>query len=113
MVSRSLRARAACGVSGSSSIPAFAAQRPHDVAEGRVFDALYEGDRVAAGTAAEALEKPAVRMDVQRRRLLGMKRAEPDEVVSALAQSDVLSDQARDVGASADFAQCVLVVSHR
>ena len=105
------RARAR-GLSGSSSMPAFAREHAHGVAERRVLELLHEGDDVAAGAAAEALEEAAIRVHVKRRRLLGVKRAESDEVVAPLFERHVLPDKARDVDASADFAKRALIVSH-
>ena len=64
------------------------------------------------GTAAEALEETAIGVNVKRRRLLGVKRTEPDEVVAALFERHVLPDKGRDVDASADLAKNALIVSH-
>jgi hypothetical protein len=74
---------------------------------------LHERDRITADTAAEALKETAIRMDVERGRLLGMKRAQADQIVSALAQRHVLTNQLRDVYARADFAKGTLVKPHR
>src|ERR1700729_2320484 len=92
--------------------PGFARERADGVREGEILGFLQERDYVAAGAAAEALEKAAIGVNVKRRRLLGMKRAKPNEVVSALAQRHVLPDEARDVDASPDFVKSVLIVSH-
>ena len=58
-------------------------EQTHRVDEVDVVVQLHEADHVARGVAAEALEKPAVRMHVERRRLLAVKRAQPDQVVAA------------------------------
>jgi hypothetical protein len=51
-------------------------------------------------------------MNVKRRRLLGMKWAKPHEVVTPLVERHVLTDEARDIDAIADFAKRALIVSH-
>jgi hypothetical protein len=48
---------------------------------------------------------------VKRRRFLGMKRTESDEIVATFAQRNVLSDKARNIYAGPDFAKCSLIVS--
>jgi hypothetical protein len=53
---------------------------------------------VAALTAPEAFEEAAVGMDVERRGLLAVERAEADEVVPAFAKRDVVADETADVG---------------
>src|SRR4030095_11175145 len=52
-------------------------QHPHRVLEADLLVQLQEFDDVAADAATEAVEEALVGMDVERRRLLGMKRAVP------------------------------------
>ena len=51
-------------------------QHPHRVLEADLLVQLEELEHVAADAAAEAVEEPLVGIDVERRRLLGVKRAE-------------------------------------
>ena len=59
---------------------------------------LDELEDVAAGAAAEAVEEPLVAVDVERRRLLAVKRAEPLPRRAAAPQRDALLDDLHDVG---------------
>ena len=78
-------------------MPARAASRSTASAEVEVLDVLDEPDHVAAGLAAEAVEQPARRGDVERRRLLVVERAQALEVAAAgVAQLDVLADDVVD-----------------
>ncbi len=81
--------------------------------ERHVFEKLHELDRVAALTAAEALEEAAIGVNVERRRVLGVKRTESDEVVAALAQLHVRPDQLADVRPGENFANRRLFELHR
>jgi hypothetical protein len=87
-------------------------EHSNGVPEPGIFQLLHERNDVAACPAAEAFEKTTVGMHVKRRRFLGVKWAETNEVVSALAQRHVLSNEVPDVNASSDLAKRVLVVSH-
>ena len=51
-------------------------------------------------------------MNVERRRLFKVKRAQTNEVVAALVQRHVRPDEARDVDASVDFPNNALVDTH-
>src|SRR5581483_7593599 len=84
----------------------------HGVDEPDVLVLLQEAERVAARAAAEALEEAAVGVDVKRRRLLAVERAQPDEIVAALAQRDVRPDHLADVGAGQDLALDAVVDTH-
>ena len=61
-------------------------QHAHRIDEVDVVVQLHEPDHVAGRVAAEALEEPAVGVDVKRRGLLAVKRAQSDQIVAALAQ---------------------------
>src|SRR5579871_6893018 len=87
-------------------------ERANRLTEIEVFRFLHERDDVAAGSAPEALEESAVGMDVKRRRLLGVKGAQPDQIVAALFERYVASDEGGNIDASSDFAQSALIVLH-
>src|SRR5204863_6395471 len=53
---------------------------------------------VAAALASEAMKILPRRIDFKRRRLLLVKRAQPDKIFSASFQGDALADQIDDVG---------------
>ena len=57
---------------------------------------LDEREHVARLVAAEALVAPGLLADVERRRLLGVERAQPDPVAPDLAQRDELADDVDD-----------------
>ena len=59
--------------------------------------------------AAETLEETAIGMHVERRRLLGVKRAEPDEIVAALAQAERTSRSIRQYRYARGFRAELLV----
>ncbi len=62
-----------------------------------------EGEYISSLAAAEAVEELAVGVDIKRRRLLGMKRAESDEIVPASTQRHILADHRDDVGGLFDL----------
>jgi hypothetical protein len=57
----------------------------------------HEVDRVAAGLAAETVEKLLRGVDVKRRRLFLVERAESDETLAAALERHALSDEFHDV----------------
>ena len=61
-----------------------------------VAGALDERDGVAGLAAAEAVVAPDLLADVERGGLLGVERAQPDEVATDLAQRDDLADHVDD-----------------
>ena len=72
-----------------------------------MLDVLDELDDVAAGLAAEAVEQPPGRGDVERRGLLVVERAEALEVAAAgVPQRDVLADDVVDRATSRGPARC-------
>ena len=68
------------------------------VRKGQALLELDELDDVAAGPAAEAVEEPPVPVDGERRRLLGVERAEPLVAGARPAQRDDLLHDLHDVG---------------
>ena len=61
-----------------------------------VAGALDERDGVSGLAAAEAVVAPDLLADVERGGLLGVERAQPDEVATDLAQRDDLADDVDD-----------------
>ena len=61
-----------------------------------------ERERVAALAAAEAVEDPAVGIDLERRRLLVVEGTEALEAAAGLLERDVPADELDEVGAIAD-----------
>jgi hypothetical protein len=59
---------------------------------------LEELEHVAADAAAETVEEALVAVDVERRRLLAVKRTEPLVGGAGLLQRDVVADDHHDVG---------------
>ncbi|MGX1120788.1 hypothetical protein RKD37_006151 [Streptomyces ambofaciens] len=65
--------------------------------EGEVVDLHHERDGVAALLAAEAVEEPLARTDLEGRRLLVVEGAQPLQVAAArVAQLEVLRDDGVD-----------------
>ena len=79
-------------------------QFPQCLAERTARQPLQEGEGVAAGVAAEAVEEAAVRMHDERSGLLVVERTPADEAAAAHLQGNVLADQAGEVGRSLDVA---------
>ena len=66
--------------------------------EGDVLDLLHKGEDIARFSAAKAVVKLPRGMHRKRRRLLGMKRTEPGEILRpSLLQLDVVADDADDI----------------
>ena len=68
------------------------------VREADLLVQLEKLEDVAADAAAEAVEEPLVAVDVKRRRLLAVKRAEPLVGGAGLLQRHVVLDDDDDVG---------------
>jgi hypothetical protein len=79
-------------------------EEPHGFGEREILESRDEGNHVAARAATEAFEEAAIGVDVKRRRLLAMKRAQAHEVVAAFGQLYVRSDEGTDIGAREDLA---------
>ena len=73
--------------------------RAHEV---DVVDLLHEREHVAGRVAAEALVAAGLLAHVERRRLLGVERAQPDPVAAGLAQLHVLRHDVDDRNRRAD-----------
>ena len=70
----------------------------HRVLEADLLVQLEKLEDVAADAAAEAVKEPLVAIDVERRRLLAVKRAEPLVRGAGLLQRHVVLDHDDDVG---------------
>ena len=79
-----------------------------DVEEATARGPHEEFDDVAGGAATEAIEEAFVGADVERRRLLGVKRAEPQQVSPLLFQLDRATNHRADVGTSFDLGDDLL-----
>ena len=74
-------------------------ERAHGLREGRPLELHHEVDHAPRLFAAEAVEKPAIGVHVEARRLLLVKGAEPHErSPAALQRRDALLDDRDDVG---------------
>ena len=72
-------------------------QQPDGIRKRDPFLQLHELEYIAAGMAAEAVKEPLLLIDGERRRLLGVKRAEAFELQPRLLQRDVLVHHADNV----------------
>src|SRR5262249_42711118 len=89
-------------------------ERAHGLHERHTAHPHEEGEGVAAGVAAEAMKEAALGIDVKRRRLLGMERAEPDESSPALLERDVLGDHRGEIDPPLDLLEhCLRDRRHR
>ena len=66
--------------------------------EVEVLDLPHEGDDVALRLAAEAVVEALLGVDRERRRLLGVERAQPDPPPAHPLQGDVLAGDLDEVG---------------
>src|SRR5262249_42061268 len=76
--------------------------------EGDPLDALEEGEDVAVGAAAEAVERPILRIDVERRRLLVVEGAEALQVAAGVFQLDARRHHLFDGDTRPDLVQLSL-----
>ncbi len=70
---------------------------PHGILEPHLFLELQKLEHIAAHAAAEAVEKSLVAVDVERRRLFRMKRAETLVAGAGFPQRHVLLNDLDDV----------------
>ena len=75
----------------------------HRVGEADLLLQLDELEHVAANAAAETVKKAAIAIDVERRRLLTVKRTQAFVAVARLPQRHVVGDDGDDVSGVADF----------
>ena len=68
------------------------------VGEVEVLDLLHEADGVASGPAAEAVIQSLLAVDRERRRLLGVERAQPHPPPAHPLEGDVLGRDRDEVG---------------
>ena len=87
-------------------------QQAHRVDEVEVLHGAHEGDGVARRLAAEAVVEALLGVDAERRRLLGVERAEPAPATAHLAQRGVLADQRDDVGGRPDLGDLFVRYPH-
>src|SRR5690606_32308527 len=78
-------------------------QQPHRVEEPHALDLLDELEQVAPGLAPEAVEEVLPRVHRERRRLLVVERAEPDEPGPLLLRADVVAHHVHEVDGAADL----------
>ena len=76
---------------------AFFGHGAHRVQEIALIHLHHEFENVAADAAAEAVVDLLHGMHGERRRFLGMKRAQADEILAAFFQAHVFADHADDV----------------
>ena len=88
-------------------------QPAHGVDEVEVLDGPDEGDGVALGLAAEAVVEALFGVDAERRRLLGVERAQADPAPTLPLQGGVLPDQGDDVGGRPDPGDVLVGDAHR
>src|SRR3982750_2318722 len=69
----------------------------HRFRKREAFGEREEFENIAARAAAEAVEKPFVTLDVERRRLLAMKRAEALVALAGQLEGSDLADEVDDV----------------
>src|SRR5439155_4921583 len=81
--------------------------------EVEVLELADERDRVTAALAAEAKIDLLVWADRERRRLLGVERAEAGDAAADALQRDVLTGQRDDVGCLADTLYVLVEDAHR
>ena len=78
-------------------------QPPHGFGEGDVFVFLDEREHVAALVTAEAMKDLSMRIDVEARRFLFVKRAEGDEVCAGAFEREIRANDIDDVAGGADL----------
>ncbi len=86
-------------------------ERTNRLGEAQPFDLHDEVENGAARAASEAVIKPALRVDGERRRLFVMEGTQPDEVSPGAAQPDVRADYLDDIGALPHLINRVVAVS--
>ena len=85
----------------------------HGLGEGDVLDLLHEAEDIASGIAAEAVEELVAGVHRKRRRLFLVEGTQPLVILrAALAQLDVLADDADDVGLLLDGAGEIAGIGH-
>ena len=85
------------GASGTAR-PKRLRQHPDGLGEADLLVQLDELDHVAADAAAEAVEEALLAVDVERRRLLAVERAQPFHVAPASLERHDVADHLHDVG---------------
>ena len=80
--------------------------------EVEVLHLAHERDRVAVRLATEAEVTPDVRVDVERRRLLRVERAEAEVAAADTLQREVLAREGDEVGRVADPSNVLVEDSH-
>ena len=85
-----------------ASGPDARAEFPDDLRKGLSGHAHHEGECVAPDVATETVERPALRIDVERGGLLFVERTETEEALTPSGQNDMLRDNVNDVYGLAD-----------
>src|SRR6266404_5730737 len=93
--------------------PGALGERAHRLREGDAVLAHQEAEGVAARAAAEAVVDVALRVDRERRGLLGVEGAEPLPVLARALELHHLADDLEDVDAGADLVEVLLGESAR
>ncbi len=87
--------------------PALGCQHAHCLGKGEVFVAHQERDRVAALTASEAVEDPALRVHRERGSLLLVEGTQALEASPGLLEGDVAADQIDHINAIPNRLDCL------